>query len=239
MISFLKQKPFRIVFSLLSVIFVVFAVVLFIPKSSPAAPVITWTPAPITETVSPGGSKMVNVTFTSSKNLSNVTVWIVPELQPFVQVQPVIFNQITKGQTTNLTLTISANIDSPLGTFDGTIHLRIGSKTYPQTLKVLVKIVTPQTIMSDFQKAALEDNVDMMVESFHPSIKDTYRDAFNQAKTTGLLDELVNMLQTAQLVYEKEDYAKFSVYIIENDRKIVSYIYMVKDINGTWVIKSL
>lgn len=82
----------------------------------------------------------MNVSFTSSKDLSNADVWVVPELQPYVQVQPSSFAEITKGQTNNLSLTLSANQDAPLGTFDGTVHLRSRTRTIASPLPVVVSV---------------------------------------------------------------------------------------------------
>lgn len=98
---------------------------------------------------------------------------------------------------------------------------------------------TPQTIMSDLQKIAIEEDVEKMVVNFHPAIKDGYKSDFNYAKSVGLLDEIAEMLQTAQSVYIKENYAKFSVFIYENGKKIVFYIYLIKDTDGNWKIYSM
>ena len=135
--SFFTQKRFWIPVSFVLLIFIGIAgFILFSPSSAPAAPVINWTPESVTETISPGGSKVVNVSFTSTENLSNVEVWVVPELQPYIQFQPSSFAQITKGQTISVSMTFSANWDSQTGLIEGTIHIRQGRKTIAKPLPV-------------------------------------------------------------------------------------------------------
>jgi len=109
--------------------------------------------------------------------------------------------------------------------------------TSPQS--AFEKILTPNQIISDLQKAALEGDVDKMVENFHISIQDSYRTAFNDAKLVGTLDQITMLLQTAQLIKEGNNYAQFMIYKIENGKKISSFINMIKDVTGTWKIKSL
>jgi hypothetical protein len=64
----------------------------------------------------------------------------VPELQKFIQVNPISFSAITKGQTNNLTLTFSASQDALLGTFDGTVHLKVGPKNIAKPIPVVVNV---------------------------------------------------------------------------------------------------
>ena len=100
-----------------------------------AAPApITWTPATITATLTPGASTTRAVSFTSSQNLSNVIVRVVPALQPLVQVAPASFSSIAQGKPTTLTLTIAALASALPGTVTGTIQLRTGSGQQGQNL---------------------------------------------------------------------------------------------------------
>lgn len=113
------------------------------PPPAAAKPKISWTPASVTEIVGQGQSKTVQVSFTASENVSNVIVRVVPELQPFVQINPVAFASVAKDQNVNLNLTISAAATAPFGTFRGTIQLRSGSdpkKTFARPLLVTVEV---------------------------------------------------------------------------------------------------
>lgn len=127
--------------------FLILAMALFMTSPALAIPTITWIPASMTEMISAGESKTVPVSFTTSENVSDVEVQVVPELQPFVQVDPQTFKSLAKGKTYNLTITISASRDSLSGTVQGTIQLRRGSgprKTYARPLPVTITLVTNQ-----------------------------------------------------------------------------------------------
>jgi hypothetical protein len=102
----------------------VFVVVLFTYSPAPAAPTISWTPSEVVETIGQGETKTTVVSFTSEDDLEDVVVWIVPELSPYVSASPSSFSSINEGDTLSLTLTFSAPTDAPLGTLEGTLHLR-------------------------------------------------------------------------------------------------------------------
>lgn len=68
---------------------------------------------------------------------------MVPKLQPFVRTNPSSFASITKGQTVNLSIIISAPATSLPGTFDGTIQVGSGSDpkiTFAQPLPVSLDV---------------------------------------------------------------------------------------------------
>src|SRR5438105_606690 len=75
---------------------------------------ITWTPASITDTISPGRQQSIPVSFTALSNLQNVAVNVVPELQGLVQVNPSSFASVQKGQVVTVTLAVSAATSAPL-----------------------------------------------------------------------------------------------------------------------------
>ena len=149
-----QQKSSKFALGLiLAVVFVVFALVLFSPSYAPAEPVITWTPASVTEIIVAGESKTVSVFFTASEDITNAVIRVVPELEPFVQVSPSAFGSIAKNQIVNLNITFSALSNSPLGTFQGTVQLRSGSdsnKTFAKPLPVTVQIWKRVILGDDF-----------------------------------------------------------------------------------------
>src|SRR3990172_7034904 len=75
---------------LLAVVFlaVVLGAIVTAPVGSPATPTITWTPSSLNETIAPGESNVVAVSFTSSENLSDVVARVVPELEALLTVAP-------------------------------------------------------------------------------------------------------------------------------------------------------
>lgn len=101
---------------------------------------ISWSEKQVSVEVSPGGGRSEQVTFTSDQNLSNVTIEAVPEIAGLVRVQPSAIGSVSAGQPQTVTLFFSAPASAPLGLRDGTIHLRSGSRTIPQPLKVLIDV---------------------------------------------------------------------------------------------------
>ena len=119
------------------------AVVLFTSTPSAAKPAVTWTPSFVTETVLAGDTITVPVSFTASRNLNNVVVHVVPELQPVVQVVPVAIGSVAKGETVNLNIMISTAPTTPPTTLDGTIRLineNGAQKSYAEPLPLTVNI---------------------------------------------------------------------------------------------------
>jgi len=120
-------------------------------------PIINWNPTNITDIISPGESKSVEVTFVSTKDLKNVEVFVVPKLQPYVQVSPSSFSHVRAGIVTPLTIMFSASSNAELGTFDGTIHTKSTEKngsTYVKPLHVILNIWNRFEIkMNDFTVA--------------------------------------------------------------------------------------
>jgi hypothetical protein len=118
------------------------AAILLTPSPTPAQPVISWTPSALAGEVARGQNKTVAVSFTSLETVTNVEVRVVPELQPYIQVNPSAFAVIPAGQPRTLNATFSASNSSPFGTFDGTIQLRQRNNlARPLPVTVLVTVV--------------------------------------------------------------------------------------------------
>ena len=94
------------------------------PAALPAKTNINWTPTSVNEILSPGESKTVSVSFTSSKNIQRVSVQVSADLQSLVQVQPQFLDRVRKGQSRVITLTLAPAANAALGTATGTIQLR-------------------------------------------------------------------------------------------------------------------
>lgn len=110
---------------------------------STAAPAVNWSPSSVTENILVGKTKTLPVSFIASKALNNVVVRVVPELQPFVQVEPSTLGNIAKGQRVNLNIFISVPLESPPEPVEGTIQLRSGSppkKVFARPLPVTLTI---------------------------------------------------------------------------------------------------
>ena len=126
-----------------------FITILLFSSPSAAKPAVTWTPSSVTEAVLAGDTIMISVSFTASKNLSNIVVNVVPELQPLVDVNPLILGNITEGETVVLDVIISPPANSFPKAVQGTIQLRHdergSNKTSAMPLPVTVIIEWPTT----------------------------------------------------------------------------------------------
>ena len=89
----------------------------------------------------PGLQLSKTVFFSSSSRLSNVTLAVVPALQPFVAVTPSAFSNIIPGQSYPVTIVISVPESSPVQVlYSGTVQVKQGSTTVPATLKINVEV---------------------------------------------------------------------------------------------------
>lgn len=162
MFKFIKIPPF-IVLALAIVGFIFY----FNQPSPQAAPgaVINWTPANVTDVISPGGSKSVEVSFVATSDLNNVEMFVVPELQPYVEVSPSTFSHVGAGTVTPVTIKFSAPSNAELGTFYGTIHIKSTKKnreTFPKPLPIIVEVLSSSNIYMNEEfgyKVTLPHNV--------------------------------------------------------------------------------
>ncbi|TSC63824.1 MAG: hypothetical protein G01um1014106_376 [Parcubacteria group bacterium Gr01-1014_106] len=138
----------------------VVVLILFTPAPAPADPKITWAPESLTEEIGRGQSKTISVAFTTSEDISNVTVRVVPALQPFIQVSPSALGTVGKGQTFTLNIALSAAADSPFTTFDGTIQLR-GKATLAKPLPITLKVVpvSPEEVLGELVRRLRDGDV--------------------------------------------------------------------------------
>lgn len=128
--------------SVLAVIFVLAVSLLLYPlnlqaKSYP----ITWHPKSIEQTIALGDTLELTAVFTSSIELHDVDLWVVPELEPFVSLSRTHFDAVAANTPYSITVTLAIPSGAQSGAYDGTIHARIGSTTYPQTLKIELDVV--------------------------------------------------------------------------------------------------
>ena len=115
------------------------------PTIASAAPTITWTPTTVIATVSTPEPQTFRVSFVADQDLGAGDVFVVPELRPVVNVSPLTLSSIRKGQTVQLTLTISAPPGSPVQTIEGTVHIRSTGppRSFAVPLPVNVTITPP------------------------------------------------------------------------------------------------
>lgn len=105
-----------------------------------AAKDVSWAPTSISQSLRVGGTREVTVAFTAGVDAGNVDVWIVPALSPYIELRPTSFPSLTKGGRYEISLTLSAASDSPIGGVDGTVHLRQGQNTLASPLPIQLDI---------------------------------------------------------------------------------------------------
>ena len=127
----------------------------WLPKSSPTLssppnatfqnsqstqPKITWSENQIAVILSPGESTAKDLTFSSSLNLSNVVLEPVPEIARYLTITPNTFAGGPANTPQSVRVNFSIASGATLGTYQGTIHLRIGTQTLPETLKIILNV---------------------------------------------------------------------------------------------------
>jgi len=119
-------------------------------SSAQNQPRIAWSEGKVEITLSPGGTEVKNLTFTSSQALQNIRLEPVPEIAGFVTVQPSTFASVSAGQPQSVQLSFSIPQGTSAGTYEGTIHVRSGNRTIPQTLKVSIQVRRSSTNFTAF-----------------------------------------------------------------------------------------
>lgn len=87
-----------------------------------------------------GASEDVIVIFKSTKDLKNITPFVVPELRRFISVEPASFDTVQANTAYQLKLHFSMPAQVTPGSYYGTIHLRAGSRTYARPLPATVNV---------------------------------------------------------------------------------------------------
>lgn len=98
--------------------------------------IITWSPNPVSASVVQGNFIVVPATFTSSVNLTNVTLDITPSLGGTVTIVPNTFAAVTAGVANPVSITFTAPATGDRTQFNGVVHLRTGHQNHPQNLKL-------------------------------------------------------------------------------------------------------
>jgi hypothetical protein len=132
------------------------------------APTIQWSPSVVTHTIGSGSaSDLLEATFTSSESLADVTVFITPNLRPFIQLESLEFAQISAGAMYEISGLFVVPPGAAAGVYDGTIHLRLGNRTVARPLPVTLTvdygdIQVPDTtaVVSDTAAAQIKDIIE-------------------------------------------------------------------------------
>jgi len=133
-------------------------------------PPICWFPTSINRTAFPDSSFEVNVTFSSSINLESVDLQLVPEIAKFITVTPEHLATVGLGVTNYVHFIVDIPTGTLPGVYEGTLHVRTGKRTVPDTLKIVVQVKEPP---SDESLLVTIDTQDLAGEKFD-SWKESY-----------------------------------------------------------------
>lgn len=103
-----------------------------------ASPPVSWSPEKVYRSQGDGQGLVepLVVTFEANKRYSDVSVQVVPELEPFVQARPTSFEELEPGVTYSVELTFTIPRSTVEGIYTGTIHLRHGRRTLARPLPI-------------------------------------------------------------------------------------------------------
>jgi len=165
---------------------------------------LTWSPDSIEVILVPGESASRSVSFASSRTLKNVTLEVVPAIAPFLSISPDELSQIPANTPQTIQVDFAIPNGTSLGSYDGTIHIRLGSQTLPQTLKISLTVLpaTAEETLSYLADQIASGNLDEALKLMSPS--QLNRAALEALDSTARL-ELADRLENAQLVREVDN----------------------------------
>jgi hypothetical protein len=118
------------------------------PKDKGQHARLTWSVGRVEQTVAPGQTVEVEVTLTSSADLSNVTLRVPGGLGRVLRVEPASFATLKAGVATPVKLTIAMPSDGAHSQ-GGVVQVRAGRRNVPAALKV--KLTIPSSADDDSQ----------------------------------------------------------------------------------------
>lgn len=103
-------------------------------------PPITWSSPQLLVILSPGEGTSRDVTFVSAQDLPASTIQAVPEIAPFTAFVPSNLPVVSANAVQRVHISFFVPSSQALGTYEGTIHVQVGNRTVPATLKVTVRV---------------------------------------------------------------------------------------------------
>lgn len=107
-----------------SVVVAALIVAVFFSSSLLADPKVAWSPMNVSKTISAGDKKTVPVSLTSNGDLAVAYIHVVPELAPFVSVDPNSIDFLAAGETLNVSVSFSVPATELPGMLDGVLQVR-------------------------------------------------------------------------------------------------------------------
>jgi hypothetical protein len=108
-----------------------------------------WSQSVVDVTASRGTTTARTLTLSSSAVVFGAVLEVVPELAPFVTLEPSAIFFISPAQSVEVRLTFRIPQTAALGDYAGTIHVRSQARTVPTTLKIHLNVVDPSGLPPD------------------------------------------------------------------------------------------
>jgi subtilisin family serine protease len=190
----------------------------------------------IERTVFPGTVESLTFSFTTDFNLSNTTLFVVPELARFLALQPDSLGRIVRQHTRDIRASLAVPTSTVAGDYRGTVHLRSGKITFPDALEVVLHVIQPSA--NDIPTQITAPSLDRVAE--YPTGERLVRDELVvmldrdltdpasvirgiAAQTEGLIVGATPETLTYQLRYEVQDLTS-----LESIRDLVSSLPSVE-----------
>ena len=113
--------------------------------ASPTSLPIAWTPSEIALSLPTGRLTTTTITLLANVSLQDAQVFVVPELKRFMVAQTEIFSKLDAGSATSLQFAFLVPDGTAVGEYEGTVHIRVGNQTLPQTLKISLTVAGSPT----------------------------------------------------------------------------------------------
>jgi len=109
---------------------------------------VTWAPKVVEVTIFRGAMQSFAVGFNATRELDNVSFFVVPEISNLFFIEETEPNSVLPGLSYVLPVTVEIPLSTPLGIYEGTVHLRVKKRTVPDTLKVVINVVAPSSVVA-------------------------------------------------------------------------------------------
>ena len=115
-------------------------------SSNKSKPDISWQQSKLEITIREGETFSEDFGFITNRELSDVSIWITPEIEKFVIVRPANFSNIQAGSVVRIQTIFTIPEDLTPGIYDGTVHVRLKNRTVAKPLPVIINVqpkITP------------------------------------------------------------------------------------------------
>ena len=102
---------------------------------------VVWNPGVLQVTVLQGSSQLSSIQLSVSERVDDASLFVVPEIAGLMQVSLVGQTVLNPGTPISVPMGLSVPATTAPGLYQGTVHVRSGTRTMPATLKVQIEVV--------------------------------------------------------------------------------------------------